>query len=326
MRGLVIAVVLASASVATAADGEPQVSASLSADEVTLGDAVTLSILAVHPAELTVTLPSSLPLGAELTERDRSQQRRDNGDGTVTTEFRVEIVAYELGDVEVPPIPVSYLRGGAAHRVETQPLALHVASYIGDDQLGDAGLRPAAAPVTVLHRDWSLVWAGAFLLGAALAALVTWGVLRWLRGRRRGPEPAVVAAAARSAPHEEALARLAELEASGALDADDLAPAYVRLSEVVRAYVGRRYGFGELDLTTDEIHEAFRRRPELFGDVGAEVVAWLQDCDLVKFAAAAASPDDARQSLYWARKLVQRTTPVPVARVPAVPPGGAARA
>ena len=126
----------------------------------------------------------------------------------------------------------------------------------------------------------------------------------------------------RRSAHEEALARLTEVEASGALDAEDRKPAYLEMSEILRAYIGRRFGFPALDLTTGEIRRELETRPD--GAGAADLVyGWLEHGDMVKFAGYDASPDEARQSLYEARIFIDRTRPSAPAESPEGGPGQA---
>ncbi|HWM85905.1 MAG TPA: hypothetical protein VNO33_08700, partial [Kofleriaceae bacterium] len=119
------------------------------------------------------------------------------------------------------------------------------------------------------------------------------------------------------------LARLDELEASDALDAADLKPVYLSMSEILRAYMGRRFGFPALDLTTFEIRRELMVRPG--GQAAAELISgWLERADLVKFAGYLASADEARQALYDARIFIDRTragAEVQTAAAPAVAEG-----
>ena len=74
--------------------------------------------------------------------------------------------------------------------------------------------------------------------------------LRARRGARPGPPPRPA--------HEIALERLDRLGAYGFLENADNRPFYFVVSEVIREYLGARYGFDSLELTTDEL---VRRAP-----------------------------------------------------------------
>ena len=151
--------------------------------------------------------------------------------------------------------------------------------------------------------DWTVLYALAGLAGAAALIALVWLVRS---ARRRAVAVAVERADERAAPRDEALARLVELEAAGALDSDDLEPAYTSLSEIVRAYLGRRFEFPALDWTTGEIDAELRQRPETAA-LADELKAWFATCDAAKFADYPSSPDEARAALYQARRIVQRS-------------------
>ena len=80
------------------------------------------------------------------------------------------------------------------------------------------------------------------------------------------------------------------------------------MSEVIREYLGARFGFDSLELTTDELCAELQRtagREVLLG----EVQGWLSACDLVKFAKISPSAAEARGSLETAILIVTSTRP-----------------
>src|SRR5690606_25125752 len=105
-----------------------------------------------------------------------------------------------------------------------------------------ADMRDIAGPVTVARRDFTLVYIalGLVILGVATVAVIG-------GGRLRGRRTAVSMEAPRPGAEREALERLDALAASGALAAADRKPAYLTMSEIVRAYLGRRFGIAARD-------------------------------------------------------------------------------
>jgi hypothetical protein len=269
---------------------------------VVLGGTFSLFVRVTYAPGVQVNLPAALPLGAAFEETARTESTQVNADGTITRDFEIGLMVFEVGDLVVPPIPVTYAAHGRAREVATEAVPVRVKSFLGD---GEADLRDIAGPVALERRDLTLVYVAA---SALVALLLAGGVLLARRAwrRRRGEVLAHMPEAVQRSAHDEALARLDELEASGALDSDDRKPAYLQMSEILRLYIGRRFGFPALDLTTLEIRRELGARPG--GAAAVDLVAgWLERADLVKFAGYEATADEARQALYDARIFIDRT-------------------
>jgi hypothetical protein len=113
-----------------------------------------------------------------------------------------------------------------------------------------------------------------------------------------------------------ALERLDRLGALGFLENADNRPFYFAVSEVIRDYLGARYGFDSLELTTDELIAELRKRSGRDVVLG-EIQGWLTACDLVKFAKISPTAAEARGALESAIRIVTATRPEPEPVVPA---------
>jgi hypothetical protein len=214
------------------------------------------------------------------------------------------VAAYEPGELTLPGVPVTYLgRSGEVLSTRTQPIDLKITSLIANEP--EPELKDNAPPVKVLQQDLLLVYIGGALLAAGLGALLAVLMRRRLRARaslRPAPPPRPA--------HEIALDRLDRLGATGFADDADHRPFYFQLSEVIRDYLGARFGFDSLELTTEELIEELRRRAARELVLG-EVSGWLTACDLVKFAKISPSVTEARGALETAIRIVESTRPRP---------------
>jgi hypothetical protein len=130
--------------------------------------------------------------------------------------------------------------------------------------------------------------------------------MRWWQKRDR-PEPEPPPP---PPPWETAFAELRELERRRA---DAIAEGQTEVwvdavSDSIRAYLGRRYGFHGLESTTDEIAGQLDLAKSL-AVAPEEVVGFLGQCDLVKFAKASLADDASRTLIEEALALVDRTRP-----------------
>lgn len=311
---LAVAPLDAGATTAAGPADAPTVTARTEKTEAHVGDAVALTITSIGPRAMPVVLPANLDLGP-FSELSRNLEEKDLGDGKMSRAFNLKVAAYEPGSLEIPSVELTYFgQDGAVKSVRTQPIPFTITSLLANEP--EPKLKDNAASLPVIQRDYLLVYIAGGLLAAGLGAIIALVVRRRLRNRRPAPPPAPPRPA-----HEvamEKLDRLGTLLAEGG----DLRPFYFQLSETVREYLGGRFGFDSLEMTTEELVASMRRVPSeaLRGVVGAEVEGWLSACDLVKFAKVSPSTEQARGSLETAIRMVEATRPRPELQGPL--PGG----
>ena len=114
-----------------------------------------------------------------------------------------------------------------------------------------------------------------------------------------------------------ALEKLDALREDGMPDGGAKKGWYIELSEIMREYVGGRYGFDGLESTTEEIIVEMRGR-KTAGLTQAELFRFLNECDLVKFAKYSPSEADDELAIDEAYRIVEVTTP----EKPTARPGG----
>ena len=284
----------------------PTVAARVDRAVAHVGDPLHVSVVTIAKSAVPVNLPGTLDLG-NLSLLDRKEAEQNLGDGRIRREFTLTVAGYETGDTRIPAIEVTYLGPhGDVRTVSTAPIPIKIASLIANEPepaLKDSPGGPP--PVVVMEQNlWPAYIAGG-VLAAALGALVAALVVRRLRarrGERPGPPPRPA--------HEIALERLDRLGAYGFLENADNRPFYFAVSEVIREYLGARYGFDSLELTTDELGAELKKRAgrEL---VLSEVSGWLGACDLVKFAKISPTAAEARGALESAIRIVSTTKLAP---------------
>jgi hypothetical protein len=235
-----------------------------------------------------------------------------NGRRQTTLDLLVIALPSEPGRhaLVLPSLPISIAR--ANNDVVTLCTKPH--TIVVDDPTSstpDAHPKPNPAP-RVQREEWvmlerALSWA---LLGAATGSVLAWLVYRWLKRPKPTPPPVPP-----RPPWELALERLDEVRHAGLLETKRFAEFFDRVNDAVREYLGARFGFDGLESTTYETLAALRRVPHLVLPL-PEVAAFLQDCDLVKFADMTPTPEECESTLRAAEKVVRATMPLPTALAP----------
>jgi len=204
----------------------------------------------------------------------------------------------------LPPLPISIAR--ASNDVVTlctKPHAIVVEDPTSSTPNAQPRLNPAPRPQ---REEWvalerAMSWSA---LGLLLGGVAAWLILKWLRRPRPVPPPPPP-----RPPWEVALERLDEARHAGLLQTQRFAEFFDRVNDAVREYLGARFGFDGLESTTDETLRALRRAPA-FGLPLPEVAAFLQECDLVKFADVTPTLEECERSLSEAERVVRATMPV----------------
>jgi hypothetical protein len=266
-----------------------------------VGDAIAFSITSVGPRTMPVVLPANLELG-QFSELSRTLDEKDLGDGKMRREFSLRVAAYEPGSFDIPSVELTYFGAdGSVKSVHTQPVPITITSLLANEP--EPKLKDNAGPLPVRQRDYLLIYIAGGIVAAGIGAIIALLVRRRLRNRKPAPPPVPARPA-----HEVAMEKLDRL--GGVLgEGGDLRPFYFELSEAIREYLGGRFGFDSLEMTTEELVRAMRRVPleSSRGIVGSEIEGWLSGCDLVKFAKVSPSMEQARGALETAIRIVAAT-------------------
>jgi hypothetical protein len=205
--------------------------------------------------------------------------------------------------LDLPPVPISIARAsGDVVTLCTKPHHL----VVEDPTASTPGAHPRPNPPPRPQREeWvalerALSWGA---LGVGLGSVLAWLVYWWLRRPKPVPPPPPPRPA-----WDVALERLHEARHAGLLETQRFAEFFDRVNDAVRQYLGARFGFDGLESTTDETLAALRRLPH-FGVPMPEIVGFLQQCDLVKFADLTPTLLECERALADAERVVRATAP-----------------
>ena len=227
--------------------------------------------------------------------------KRPNGEAGL---WYLVLRPFDTGELPIPGVTVSYRDAADALQTAQIPPGKITVTSIRPPKQAPSSLEellwlrnPAAIP-----GDWEWLWQLAAIVAALMISVFL--IARWLNGRKRG-------AAQPTEPQlPPGLWALRELDLRSQLPVCQTGPAkaiFTLVSEVIRLYIGRRYGIAALEMTTLETLQALH--PVVQGD---EVLRWLQqfleECDMVKFTRQ--EPPRGRWVAIWddARLIVKLTT------------------
>jgi len=289
----------------------PEVSAAASPTELMLGARFTLFVTAVYGPGVEVNLPARVDLGDDFEVKKTSSEDHVRADGKRVREWQLDVIAWDLGDVRVPGVTVTFTVNGHGGQLVTNSVPLRVNGVLGEAD--DPKLMRANAPPAMLKSaDWFWMWIG----GGVFVAVVALVTFLWLRSRRRRKVQSLVGGLVPARrpridmTSERALERLLAVEQSGVLARDaERKAGYAEMVGVIRDYLGARFRFATTELTSSELMRGLRKRAS---EADATLVEqWLAHCDLVKYGGARATESEALAVLAGAREVVMKTTAEP---------------
>jgi hypothetical protein len=206
----------------------------------------------------------------------------------------------------LPPLPITVARAsGELVTLCSQPHTITVEDPTSSTPDPKPKLNP---PPRSQREEWVLLKQIVTISAIALpvGALLAWLIALWLRRPKPVPPPPPP-----RPPWEVALESLYDLRHAGLTREGRFAEHFDRVSDILRRYLGDRYGFDGLESTTREMLGELRATtPRIV--VLDEIERFLRQADLVKFAQLTPTEPECSTALTEATNIVERTVPPPV--------------
>lgn len=261
-----------------------------------VGDQVLLKIAGIDSSsgsQWKLELPAQ---GSDLTE----QGWAIISDPSSAIQF--EVVPLKGGELVLPSLPIKNAQGQTVAR--THPFKLTVASSISPQDPKPQEPVPLKPPVSLSYPWWFVIFIGILFL--AVLGFAVYRLVVWSRGRKKAVEIKPTGPAL--SEDELALAALSDIEKQGLSQSGAYKKVYFRISEILKAYIAKRFEFDALESTSREIllylsrqglfhfQERFHLLERLFGKL-----------DLVKFTDHLPQMDEPAQVLNEARDFILAT-------------------
>ena len=282
-------------------DQEFAISATLSTNQIRIGDPVDLTLTAVHREGSSVAFPD-LADGKNVVVRDAKTESAAFTNGVRRTVQTIRLTSLTVTNHILGDKAFILVSTPAGVRTNAVPfLALEVVSSLAPGETDPRPAKGGLAQWPAPPSRW--LWIALAVLAALAAAF--FALRKFLTTPRTFlhlPPPVP--------PHQIALEALAALRQKGWIEALKIEPFYVELSAIVRCYLEARFGLRAPERTTEEfIRDALSSRK--LSDAHRELVAgFLEQSDLVKFARHAPGQADMHNALDSAERLVRETMPV----------------
>ena len=264
------------------------------------GESLQIRFDLLHPSGAEVVFPETFAPDRWVVVNIEQEVGDERKQGTA---WIATFAVFRPGVTTLESFPITIRTKDKEVILRTEPVTVKVDS-IFEGQIETPELMQAQPGVPVWVEDYTFAYATA---GAFAMALL--GLLGLLLHRRKLLEPAPPPPPRK--PHEVALDKLTTLKSEDLIARGEYMQYWVRLSEAVREYLGRSYGFPGTELTTTEIVGLLRTIKWPTGLSIREFDTFLRRCDEVKFGGSVPDADEAEATLRAAFTMVELTKPQP---------------
>ncbi len=209
---------------------------------------------------------------------------------------KYSLESFKSGKLKLPVITVNFTDNRTPDKpihaqLSSKPMDLSIVSVL-EGKADPAKFRDIKG-VVELPAEPNFLWAWVAAGGVATAGLLAAGAALMIRAKRSRPLTA----------EKWALGRLDRLGSDGLIEAGQIERFYVRLSDIVRKYIERRFTIHAPKLTTREFLETVQEHSKL--TAYRELLQRnLQAADMVKFARLRPSVDEDNEAMTAAREFV----------------------
>ena len=297
-----IAVFLLAVSSVASPPRKPEIQAEISKSVVTVGEKALYTLRITSDPEILLEEPDPSGVFKDCHFKALPAERPvKRPDGRMEESKKYEIQFFEPGEKVLEPFRIGYsLENGEKGEIVSDEFRIDVTSVLEE---GDEELRDIRGQVGYTGSPFYLI-----LILLIIAAAVVLGYFLYRRYMMR-KGAALEERKPEIPPHVTALQELKRLRSNAFPPKEEAKFFYVLLSEILKRYLGKRYGFDSLERTTFEIRGELKRAsvPLSPAELAVDI---LERADMVKFAKYVPRKEEDEKAMDDAFSLVKQTTPV----------------
>ena len=287
----------------------PNVSVNIDTNAILIGDQVNLKILFSSPSQYNVLWPDikeTITENVEVVERTLVDTIYSDKNDIITLSQKLTLTSFDTGNYILPQMEFRYqVEGDTLQNILlSNSLMLNVNTIAVDTT---QAIKPIKTPLKAPYTFKEIFpWA---LSGIGLLAVI-WFLIYFFRKRKKNepvfklkPKPIIP-------PHVIALDKLDKLRRKKLWQTGNIKSFYTELTDIVRTYIGGRFGIDAMEMTTFDIKSSLKNVDQIPKDYKEKLVNTLIMADLVKFAKEKPLPAENESSMNISENFIRKTIPV----------------
>ncbi|MCP4566031.1 MAG: hypothetical protein GY841_00465 [FCB group bacterium] len=262
--------------------GEDLIDVTAAVDKQTafIGDLIGYTITITYDSTLRLTPPAiSENLGGlKVKDVDVGNVQTMDG-GRLREEIKLNLRSFTTGEFVIPPLAIEYMLTDSSQKsISVDRIKIEILSVLAEGTSPDSlEPRPNKGQISLSSNE-----ALFYIILAAVILIIAAVIVYTYRRRQRVIEPEEEYVDPRPA-WEIAFTALVLLKEKKLIQAGEITPFYVELSDIIRNYLGRQFGFDAIDMTTEEVADILTDL-EIDDSFRNGIDRFLKHADLVKFA------------------------------------------
>jgi len=288
---------------------QPTIKVTTEKNRYIIGDRIDVKLTIQKPEGYIISWPQFSP-GYGRFELIDSMMEDSSPNGSIIHRT-IAVSAYDSGKFYFPAIAVFF-----RHKSDTTQRILFSDSFpitmlrVGVDTTKD--FMPIKAPEKLAYTWQELL---PYIIGGALLlAIIITLIVMYIRKKKKEAQMSRPLLP----PYEEAMEELFKLKKQQLWESGEVKQYYIRLSDIIRRYIERRFGIEAMESTTNEIVRALKKT-DAEHHARTKLKELLELSDLVKFARLTTIADDNLNSYIMAIDFVEMTRPVILPNEPPKP-------
>lgn len=266
-----------------------------------LGDKKRLTVTVEYPGayDSLGALPPGWNENVHIFSTNIEKTPSNEGDKRKSIVYVIEFAVFETGDIRLSSLDFRFRKkDGKILEISSLPVMLRQGGLVGDD---DNDIKDIKAPLSVEGSRSNLPLFLGLLTSLVIVLALIYYFFIYKKGKLNGRKTI-----RKEAAHIEAYRALDSLSRENLLAAGQYKQYYIRLSDVMKVYLNRRFDIETIERTTREILSDIRKI-DLSRYGRRRIGEFFDECDLVKFAKFIPTGSQAREEIETAYFIVDVT-------------------
>lgn len=282
---------------------KPKYTYDVQPDTITVGDPVTVTLTLSYQSDDQLHQFSDIRESKELFILDKKSSKSEK-ENLITLKNIYKLTFYDVGNFEIPTVSAKFLTKHKKKETLTIPSKKILVKSTRSQESPDFTKPKYVLEALIDPIQWRpYIIGGLFLiLTLTLTVYLTYLYLRYKR--KQSPQKEKEVPIDLRSPEEWAYDNIKELETADYLSKNLLQEYYMKLTEILKGYLSRRYNLSISESTTEEALQCLK--PLLSSMLYSEIETVLHNFDFVKFAKQIPSKSANQQALEKIKAIINQ--------------------